>query len=140
LSDRAWSWRKKLLLIVGGALVLSSPIFIWLGLEGHKAHVAFIEFSDALIERNYERAYALASPDFRTAIEEPAFAAQQMELCARLGALKRVKSSVSEASVNQDGWSSTIAAHFIFEKGEILFEVVMKKRGDRWQLYKYRSL
>ena len=139
-SKPAWTRRKKTIVIAAVAvLVFAVPAFAWMFMEMHAASKAFTSFSDALVSKNYERAYNLTSSDFRAALSQSAFADQQTALCSHLGALKKVVIGPSETEGDQHGWSSTISAKFVFERAERQFTFVMKKEGDSWLVYGYKE-
>ena len=140
-----WVIRKKPVLIVGAIVVIVflgalAPLSIQLLHEMRIAHAQFTTFGDALVAKDYERAWSLTSPEFQDAITKADFIQQQKQLCLNLGALKAIFSKASEAEENENGVRSTIDARFVFEKGERQFQFVMKKNGTTWLVLGYEEL
>jgi len=132
--------RKKVIASVAGIILLiASSFFIWLFMQMHRASKAFSSFGQALVSTDYKHAYELTSSDFREAMSESAFADQQRALSSHLGALKVVKQGPSETDGNQDGWKSTISAHFVYERAERQFVFVMKETDGKWEVYGYKE-
>jgi hypothetical protein len=134
----AWTKRKKTFFIIGALIVVAAvPAFTWMFMEMHAANQALTTFGEALVSRDYERAYNLTSSEFRAAVTKAAFVDQQEALATHLGALKKVVPGASETVGNQNGWSSTISVRLQFERAERRFAFVMKKEGDLWLVYSY---
>lgn len=106
-DPRFYKVRKKTVWIIGGVIFAGilalTPIFVHLFGEMHAANVVLAAFGDALIAKDYERAYKMTTPEFHAAISEADFAKQQTTLCSSLGSLKAVTSGASETDGNASG-------------------------------------
>jgi hypothetical protein len=130
--------RKRIFMMIGAAiLVLALPAFTWMFMEMHAANKALVAFGEALVSKDYDRAYSLTNSDFQAEMDKAAFVEQQKALSMRLGPLKKTVLGASETVGNQHGWSSTISVRFEFERAERQFAFVMKKEGGAWLVYSY---
>jgi hypothetical protein len=128
------------ILTIAVALALATiPQFAWIFTQAHAANKAFAVFSATLIAKDYERAYALTTPDFQSAISELDFTRQQTALRSDLGDLKKIIPDSYETQEHQEGWSSDISARFVFRKAERRFDFALKKQGAVWKVNGYRE-
>jgi hypothetical protein len=133
-----WTKRKTVMMVVAAVIILAlAPLFAWMFMQTHEANKAFSVFSEALIAKDYDRAYELTSPEFHTAMSETAFANQQAALCSKLGELRQVEMAAFDTGEHEDGWTSYVSARFIFAHEERLFDFKMKKEGADWKVFGY---
>lgn len=133
-----WTKGKKTTVVVIAIIVLIlTPLFSWVFMQAHEANKAFAEFGDALVAKDYDRAYKLTSPEFQAAMSESAFSNQQTALCSNLGELQKVTRGAFDTSEHEDGWSSDISARFVFAHSERQFDFKMKKQGAEWKVFGY---
>ena len=126
--------------IVAVILTVSTFAFAWLFIEIQNATRTFNTYSNFLIQKDYDSAYALTTGDFQAALTKSAFIDQQKALCLHLGALKRVIQGSSETDGNQYGWTSIVHARFVYEQAEREFVFVMKKQSNKWKVFSYKEL
>jgi hypothetical protein len=120
-------------------LALWVPAMIAAFTEMHAASSAFERYGQALVAKDYERAYSLTNTEFQTAMTRQEFIDQQKSLSARYGDLNKVVSTNVETKENTDGWSSTIESKFIYAKDESDFTFAMKKDRGNWLVYGYKE-
>jgi hypothetical protein len=135
-----WTTRRKVLTLVA-VLACAPMLAIPLGLfwELHEANKCPRGFSDALIAKEYERAYDFTSPELRAAADYPSFLKINDGLTLRMGALKSVDVENSEIKDHIYGWSGTVDADLTFERGTLSFVFVLKKTRGAWKIYSYRE-
>ncbi|HXR39304.1 MAG TPA: hypothetical protein VN776_09435 [Terracidiphilus sp.] len=135
-----WTTRRKVLtslaiLICIPTLVIAPGLF-W---ELHLANSCFRAFNDALVAKQYERAYDLTSPEFRASTDYPPFLKIHNDLTLRMGGLKKVDVIGSNIQEHSDGWFGTVDADMIFDRGTLHFTFVLKKANSGWRIYNYRE-
>lgn len=135
-----WTRRDKVIAISTTlAAVLGTSIFGYIFLQVRRSNEAFSAFGSALIAKDYERAYALTSSEFHSAMTEDAFASQQTALSTNLGELSAVKRTGFDTHTEGHGWTSDIAAQFVFAKGEREFDFEMKQERTGWKVFGYKE-
>ncbi|MGA2898541.1 MAG: hypothetical protein ABSE27_13230 [Acidobacteriaceae bacterium] len=135
-----WSRRNRALFIVLVCITLVViPQFVYVFLQAHAASHAFTTFSQALVVKDYQRAYSLTSPEFQSATNEQTFINQQESICSDLGGIEKITKDWYETENYSDGWSSDISARFICKQAERQVDFAMKKRGKIWKVYGYRE-
>jgi hypothetical protein len=135
-----WTKRDKIIAVSAALMVaLVSSMFVYLFLQAHRSNEAFSAFGDALVAKDYVRAYALTSSEFHLAMTEGAFAGQQTTLSTNLGALDEVKRAGFDTHTEGHGWTSDITARFIFKNGERVFDFKMKREGTGWKVFGYKE-
>jgi hypothetical protein len=145
LSDKAnpkskWTSRKKVLLAVAVIVALVViPQFVYIFMQTHAATRAFSAFAQALVEKDYQRAYTMTSPEFQSATSEANFVAQQRLLCSDLGGVEKVTKGSYETQKQSDGWSSDISARVICKQGEKEVDFSLKKQSNVWKVYGYKE-
>ena len=135
-------WRKRTIVIVSILSIVFLGLAISTSFLFHQmqlAREALSAYDDALVAKDYVRAYGLGSSEFQKAISESDFAEQQILLVSHHGALKKIVLGPTETARNQHGLTSTIDSRFVFDRDEVLFTVTMKKEGERWLIYGYRE-
>jgi hypothetical protein len=141
LAKPKWTRRKKVIVAaVAIVLLISVPIFAHLFWEIHKAGQVFSAFNQALIAREYQKAYDLTTPALKANVTYEAFVGVQNGLATRVGALRSFNSGKSEVNEDEDGSFATIHAHLTFERGELPFVFVLKKENGHWLIYKFQEL
>lgn len=121
-----WTRSKRVLVMVAVvAAVVAIPQFVYLSVQVHAANQAFSTFGQALEARDYQGAYNLTSPEFRSATSEATFVSQQELLCAGLGGIQKITEGSFETQKRSDGWSSDISARFMCKQGEKQVDVVL---------------
>jgi hypothetical protein len=132
--------RRKILVAIGilfaVPLVVIMPGLFW---ELHEATTALHGFTDALIAKQYERAYEFTSPEFRGATDYPTFVKAQDGLTIRMGDLKDVEVSHAEIKDRTDGWHGTAEVEMNFARGNLEFDYVLKKENHSWKIYGYQE-
>ena len=135
-----WTTKKKVLVVVIAALLLISvPIFAHLFWEIHEAKMALRAFNQALIAKDYQRAYNLTTPALRANVDYAPFVKVQDGLTARVGALRSSDTSEAEVRDDENGNLATIRARLIFERGELPFVFVLKKQGGSWLINSFNE-
>ncbi len=135
-----WSkWKKATVAVVVVALFIALPIFAHLFWEIHKARQVFAAFNQALIARDYQKAYNLTAPALMSNVSYEAFVGVENGLAARVGGLQRT--DISESSVRDDknGDFATIRTRLIFERRQLPFVYVLKKENGRWLIYSFNE-
>ncbi len=95
-------------------------------------------YTDELIRKDYQAAYASASPGFRAGATLPALVEYHGKLNDELGALKSVHQTHWSIETKNGITSSTIEATLDFERGSRAFEFVLRKEGGVWRVYSYK--
>jgi hypothetical protein len=135
-----WTMRRKLLvtfaLLIGVVMVVILPGVFW---ELHEANSALHGFSDALIAKQYARAYDLTSQELRASTDFSAFVKVHDGLTVRFGDLKKIDVNQSNVKDQKDGWYATINAHMIFARGSLPFVFILKKDNESWKIYSYHE-
>jgi hypothetical protein len=123
------------------ALVLVATIAILPGVfwELHRANAALHGFSDALVAKDYGRAYGLTSPTLQSNTKYDVFVKIHRDLEARFGDLKQIEIGNSEVNDRTDAWYGTAEANMIFAKGQVPFIFTLKKEKNEWKIYGYRE-
>jgi hypothetical protein len=116
-------------------MVIMSGLF-W---ELHEANKALRGFSDALIAKQYERAYQFTSPELRATADYPTFVKVHDGLTLRSGDLKNVEVSQSEVKEHSDGWYAAVDADMVFAHGSLPFVFILKKENSSWKIYSYHE-
>jgi hypothetical protein len=135
-----WTTRRKLLIalviLIGIPIVVILPGVFW---ELYEANRAIHGFSDALIAKQYERAYEFTAPELRAVTDYPTFVKAHEGLTLRMGDLKSVEVNQSEVKDKSEGWYGTADINMIFTRGSLPFVFVLKKENHSWQIYSYRE-
>jgi hypothetical protein len=135
-----WTRSKRVLLIVAVIIALVSiPQFVYLFMQAHAANKAFAELGQALVTKQYRRAYSLTSPEFQSVTNEATFVNQQELLCSNLGGIEKITEDTYETQRRSDGWSSDISARFTCKQAEKRVDFTLKKQGDVWKIFGYRE-
>jgi hypothetical protein len=135
-----WTSRKRVLVTVAVIIALVViPQFVYIFMQSHAATRTFTAFGQALVAKDYLRAYNLTSPEFQSATSEATFVGQQESLCSDLGGIEKVTESSYETQKQSDGWSSDISARFTCKQGEKLVDFALKKQGNVWKVYGYKE-
>jgi len=124
------------------AMTALSPQFVVAHRETKNVLQVFDQYSSALANQQFEKAYQDCGTDFRNAMTFDQFVSIQKSLEAQFGHLKSTKRTAYE--VHGKGsppyWKSTIDADMQYEKRTLRFEFVFHKERGRWILYGYEQL
>lgn len=135
-----WTIRRKTLVafltLAVVAMLAILPGVFW---ELHESNKALRGFSDALVSKQYERAYEYTSPELRAVTDYPAFVKVNDGLTLRMGDLKNVEVSQSEVKDKSDGWYGTADVQMNFTRGSLTFTFTLKKEKNAWKIYSYRE-
>jgi hypothetical protein len=135
-----WPQSRKIIAAFIVIFILTgTPLFVYLYARMQEVKEAFRAYSDQLVAQQYHKAYELAGPDFKMAISEADFTAQQVMLCSRYGDLRKVDTSLSEIEGNDFGWLATLHSHFEYARVNERFEVEMRRYDGQWRLYGYKQ-
>jgi len=126
--------------ILGGFIALAvSGVRLLVGAMKQPADALSI-YTGALIQKDYQSAYALASADFRAALSQQGLIDYHAKLTDRLGALKSVKQTNWEINTNNGVTKSTIETTVQFERGSEPFEFVLLEEQGTWRVLSYKEL
>jgi len=141
-SGNKSKWTKRRKILVAIAILFAVPLVVFMpGLfwELHKASTALHGFTDALIAKQYERAYEFTSPELRAVTDYPAFVKLHDGLTLRMGDLKDVEVSQIDIKERSDGWHGTADVQMNFARGSLGFAFVLKKENHSWKIYSYQE-
>jgi hypothetical protein len=140
LAKPKWTRRKKVIVAaVAIVLAISVPIFAHLFWEIHEAKVVLGVFNQALIAKDYQKAYSLTTPALRANVDYSAFVKVQDGLTARVGALKSSDDGEAEVRDDENGNFATIRTSLVFERGQLPFVFVLKKESGHWLIYRFNE-
>jgi len=131
--------KKNIILAIAVLLVISVPIFARLFWEVHEAREAFGAFNQALITRDYHKAYDLTTSALKANVSYEAFVKVQSVLTDRVGALKNFDNIDTEVREDQNGHFATIRTRLIFERGQLPFIFSLKKENNQWLIYSFNE-
>jgi len=132
-------WRKLLvgfLSITGVIIAVSMPGLFW---QLHEANKSLHDFANALIAKDYSRAYGSTTPEFRAVTNYAAFVKLHEDLTLRMGELKNVEVDQSEVREHRDGWKANLDANMVFANGNLDFKFVLKKEDGLWKINSYQE-
>jgi hypothetical protein len=121
---------------------IMTPKFIAVRAETHAAERVFNSFTQNIIEGQYEKAYELCGPDFRSELSIAQFADQQKLLTSKYGRLLKVKRQgmkVSESG-EPEFWNAEFSGDLQYEKAARRFEFAFRKQFDHWVVFGYREM
>ena len=122
---------------LGVIFLCGSPWLIRAGVQLWEADHAFSAYMDALVHKDWSRAYALCGPEFQAATTYNTFADKQSEVSARLGELLSYQRESSEAMSTRVGWSAVVHARLTYSKGSAEFVYELRKDKNRWSVWAY---
>jgi hypothetical protein len=134
-----WSLRKRIVLSVAVLILLPTvivaPYIFW---QLHEASDSLHLFGDALIAKDYQKAYKLTDPGLQEFSSFDAFLKAHEGLNGRFGDLTRL--SWATLSVKKDGdyWYATADVELQFERAMVPFTFVLKK-SNQWRVYSYHE-
>lgn len=135
-----WTTRRKLLvafaLLAGVFMVATMPGLFW---ELHEAYHSFHSFTDALIAKDYTRAYGSTAPELRAVTDYNAFVKMHENWTSRMGDLRSVEVSHGEINDLGDGWWGNMNARMVFAHGSLFFTFILKKENGSWKIYSYHE-
>jgi hypothetical protein len=135
-----WTNRKKAVVVVVAILLLITvPIFTQLFLEIRESKMIFRAFQNAMIAKNYQAAYNLATPALKANVDYAAFVKVMDTLITRVGAFQNFDISEVEVHNDENGHFSTIRTRLVFERGQLPFVFILKKESDRWLIYSFNE-
>jgi hypothetical protein len=136
LAKPKWTKRKKVVvLVVSIWILISVRMFTHLFWELYQAKEALGVFSQALIAKDYQKAYSLTTPALKANVDYAAFVKVQDGLTARVGALQSFDNSEAAVRNDDNGPVATIRTRLVFERGRLPFVFVLKKESGRWLIY-----
>jgi hypothetical protein len=146
-SKASGNSRRKLLvgLTIGVILLGCVTALVVMGLkrvEGNfrKPSDALTLYTDALIRKDYQGAYNMASPQFRADNSFDALLQYHAKLTDSLGALKSVKQSAWKVDTENDVFFARIRVDLQFERGSQAFQFTLRKEDGTWRVLKYGKL
>jgi hypothetical protein len=122
--------------LTGLAMAAIAPGLFW---ELHKANQALTLFGEALIAKQYDKAYNLTAKELRNVSDYPNFVKAHNDLTNRMGNLRKIHINQSSVKDKSDGWYGTMDAEFIFDRGNLPFAVILKKEDQSWKIYSYHE-
>lgn len=133
-------WRWPVAGIIGAFVVFIGLLFAasWMGHETQQARMTLHEYDEALIAKEYRKAYALRDSELQRIISESAFEKSHEVAESRYGKLKEVILEPGQKVGDQNGMTVTINARVVYENAENHFVVTMKKAGGSWFVHDYR--
>ena len=140
VTRRKWSQRKKLLsglaITIGISMCVIFPGLFW---QLHEANRSFQNFADALVAKDYSRAYSFTTQEFHNATNYDSFVKANQDIANRMGDLQRVRFIQSDIKETRGGWLGTLDANLVFTKGVVQFSYVLKKEKNNWKIYGYQE-
>jgi len=135
-----WTKKKKMIVaFIVVVVVIATPIFARLFWEIHEAGKAFSTFNQALVAKDYPKAYALTTPELKTNVSYDAFVGVQSGLATRVGALRSFDSIQTEVRDDENGYFATIRSQLVFERGSLPFVFVLKKENGSWLVNSFKE-
>jgi len=142
MNNRKWLYCVVgIILAVFAIRIFTAP----LRREGHKRQeelsATFEYFSRALRARDYATAYSLSDQEFRNALSERDFTAQQISLENKWGGLE--SSSVEKFQIDGHGepleWSAKVHELRHYKNGNVHLLYEFHLEDGRWQLFGYQG-
>jgi Protein of unknown function (DUF3887) len=132
--------------IAAGALVLG--VLVVIVVAGMRLMVgafqepskAMTTYTDALIRKDYQGAYKMASPELRAATSFADLVQLHNKLFDQFGALKTVKQTYWHIETKNGMNCSTIQARFQFERASQMFEFELHEENGSWHVFSYKQL
>ena len=134
---RRLRWVLLIIFVVAAiVLVYAGPYLPALTREAGPVSSALSEYSDALVRRDYKRAYELTSKEFRQAVSAEAFVGLQEQLAGRYGRLLAMKQGATAVTIrrSEPDWRGVLNVRAHYEHGDLQFIFVLHHE-DRWVLY-----
>ena len=91
-------------------------------------------YTDTLIQKDYQSAYAIVSPSFRAATPYPELVDYQSKLTKELGNLRSAKQKYWEVNEESDLPIAHIQADLQFEQGALTFQFVLRREDGIWRV------
>jgi hypothetical protein len=133
--------RFKVLTSLTALLVLASGVVGDVAVQKRNVDVVFDEYADALSSGNYQGAYSMCSPEFKSATNFEQFRAMHEGLTAQNGPLRRIvrMDSAVRWQMSSPNWIGRVEARLDFSNGEdrVLFE--FRKSEGEWKLFGYEE-
>lgn len=143
-TGRPGSSRKALhyVVTISAVLIVVSWMVIEVGLfvrETAHAMTALNIYTDALIQRDYESAYEVASPAFRAVTSYSALVADQVKLTERFGSLQCANQTYWDIDSINNAKAASIKVNLQFERGRVNFEFALRKEDGIWRVLSYKE-
>jgi hypothetical protein len=107
---------------------------------GTEPSKALDAYTAILIQKDYQRAYQASAPGFREATSYDALVAYHAKLTAKLGELKSAKQTYWHIETMNGVESSTIQAALQFDRGNEIFEFILRKDAGAWRVFSYKEV
>lgn len=142
MKNRKWLYCVVgIILVVIAIRIYTAP----LRREGHKRQEelssTFEHFSHAIRARDYATAYSLSDQEFRNALSERDFVAQQLSLESRWGGLET--SSVEKFRIDGNGepleWSAAVHELRHYKNGDVHLLYEFHLEEGTWRLFGYKG-
>lgn len=137
---------KRILLALVGGWLLVIAIFttsgaIVLHRETRAAEKVLQEYTGSLVARQFDEAYELTGPDFRSQTARDDFLVQQLDLEKRFGRLESVKEQGWKVSStgSPQFWAARFSVDFHYQNDSRRFEFALRKQSGKWMLYGYEE-
>ncbi len=100
------------------------------------------DYSNGLVNQQYDRAYRYASDAFRAALPYDKFVSLHQDLEKRFGKLKGVTRQGYEihGSGNPMMWRAVVDEELVYEKKTLRFEFVLHKESGHWVIFSAEEL
>jgi hypothetical protein len=102
-----------------------------------QAEMVFREYANALVARDYSRAFSLTSEPFREALPFEGYSAKQRELEEQYGSLQDIR--FGNTYVHGKGspmrWIAIIEAHERYQRLELVFACELHFDNNSWRLF-----
>ena len=113
--------------------VTVAPYLFW---QLHEAGNSLHTFGDAMIAKDYQRAYKLPDPISFSSYE--ALLKAHEGLTSRFGNLRSLSWATLNVKKQEDYWYATADVQLQFERAMVPFTFVLKK-NERWRVYSYHE-
>lgn len=134
-----WSVRKKIVLGLAAFVLLPvvtvAPYLFW---QLNKAGDSLHSYGDALIAKDYQRAYGLTDRTFQSFSSFEVFLKAHEGLTGRFGNLRSLSWATLNVKKHEDYWYATADVQLQFERAMVPFTFVLKK-SDQWRVYSYHE-
>jgi hypothetical protein len=134
-----WSVRKRIVISLAVLVLLPAvtvaPYLFW---QLHEAGNSLHTFGDAMIAKDYQRAYKLTDPAFQGFSSYEALLKAHEGLTSRFGNLRSLSWATLNVKKQEDYWYATADVQLQFERAMVPFTFVLKK-NERWRVYSYHE-
>ncbi len=135
--------KRKLLWTCGVLLALAAlltPLFVELFRQKRLLEVTFTQYANAVVARDYPKAYGFLGPDLHRVVTLAKFSEQQSLIETEFGGVSRINFSDVELEGNgSDKWTGSLRAKFIHVGRESVFDFYFRSDGKTWTIQSYQQ-